>query len=77
VVLDESEKSYLKELISSGNWRQNDFQGVTSFRYACVFIDGDLWFCYEPNMKILQDYIHATYIELTDEECAAIDIMLN
>ena len=77
VVLDESEKSYLKKLISSGNWRQNDFQGVTYFRYACFFIDGDALFCYEPNMKILQDFMHSTYIELTDEECAAIDTMLN
>ncbi|MBP5311416.1 MAG: hypothetical protein J6112_01085, partial [Clostridia bacterium] len=76
VILDESEKSYLRELISSGNWKQNDFQGITHIRYSCVFFDGDKAYAYEPYMKVMLNMGESTYMELTDEDCAAINAML-
>lgn len=76
VVLDESEKSYLHNLISSGNWKNNDFQAFTFFRPSCGFIDGDMIYSYEPNLKVLLNPQNSTYTELSPEECAAIEAML-
>lgn len=77
IVINDEQKSYVHGIVDSGRWETNAFSGIQMFREACVFLDGEKIYGYEPFLGVILDMGEPIHIKLTEEECAAIEAMIN